>query len=369
MGRQLRNKTLGFIAFLILASCGEFVGILPDEDAVETGLPSVKISLSPDEMSDLYDSVTLDLAALCAYEMDGIRGWGEINVRGFTSRMNPKKSFTLLLEDEETKIALDAGGDPWMSYNLIMYAYEQVGLPAPQLSPATLFLNGEHMGYYSRLPLYDSSIDDFFGEKGELFKIRVFDIGQDVPTQSMSEKKYPDDDDYSSLNLLLVNAAHMSTDDWVSWIEDHVDLENVARYMVVRDFFGSADTYNTNFYIYAGDSYRILPWDNDHYYRYESIGGDNLLTTRMLESPLFQEHYKSVFNKYFLQSSEHNIIDSLKSYLETLYADLEEAVDLEPVFYLKSEDFDWEREFILSFLDDRADTILADPEWSGFFDE
>ena len=137
--------------------------------------------------------------------------------------------------------------------------------------------------------------------------------------------------------------------------------------MVVRDFLGMEDTAETNFFVYYGDTYRILPWDNDHYYEYSEIGGDNVITTRMLESEIFQEAYRTLFNKYFLQNSGYNILDRLKDYAGQLYAGLDRAVDYETVFYLSREDYVREYEDVLEFLDTRDEDILADPYWGSFF--
>ncbi|MBF9017777.1 MULTISPECIES: CotH kinase family protein [unclassified Oceanispirochaeta] len=372
MGHKLPDKIIILFLTLLIGSllggCGEFVGIL-DSHNPDTGLSEFRLYLSDDQFNTLQDSVSLDIYAHCRYESNEGEGRGEMRIRGFTSRMLPKKSFTLRREvnGEEIKIALDAGGAPWISYSLIMYAYSLAGLPYLELSPISLFMNDEYLGYYNQLPLYDESVDDYFGEKGELYKIRAFDLGRDVPAESMSEKKYPHDDNFSSLNRYLVNAAHMSTEDWVDWAEANVDLEDLAAYMVIRDYFGMADTYETNFYVYAGDKYRILPWDNDHYYQYTPVGGNNILTTRMLESEEFQDIYRDLFNRYFLQAGDNNIIDQLEGYSESLYSLLGAAVDVEPFFYLTSDAFEAEKQSIEVFFNTRTSDILSDPYWADFF--
>ena len=182
--RRLFPLFLLLTAVLLLAGCGKFVGLSDGSDDYDTGLSEVRLSLTEENLATLADSVTYDIYADCLYELEEGRGSGEIRVRGFTSRMHPKKSFTLkknLDDPDHSKEALDAGGDPWISYSLAMYAYQLVGLPAPQLSPVSLYLNDEYLGYYNRLPLYTDDLDDSYGENGQLFKIKVFDMGEGNP--------------------------------------------------------------------------------------------------------------------------------------------------------------------------------------------
>ncbi|MDC7234659.1 MAG: CotH kinase family protein [Spirochaetales bacterium] len=376
MGHKPAGQTLTLLilAVLSLSGCGEFVGFR-STDGPETGLESFRLYLSDDELGTLADSLSYGTYASCRFEPAEVPegptggGRGELRIRGFTSRMLPKMSYTLRWEEtgEEYKIALDAGGDPWLSYALAMYTYHLAGLPHLEMSPIALYLNDEYMGYYNSLPLYNESVDDFFGEKGHLYKIRGFDLGKNVPAEEFSEKKFPDDDDFGPLNRYLVNAAHMSESDWISWAEANVHLEDLARYMVVRDFLGMADTYETNFYVYAGAKYRILPWDNDHTYRYTPVGGDNALTRRMLESDAYARIYRDTFNALFLEPGEENLIGNMALYTDNLYDKLQTAVQAEPWFYLTAADFEAEKQHIEDFLSDRVDSILADPGWYDFF--
>lgn len=348
-------------AVLLLASCGEFVGFQGPSEPDIGNLHRFDLFIGEDEINVLYDSMMNDTYAVCRFD-DGSRvSPGEIRMRGFTSRATPKKSFTLRYENdegEEVKVALDAGGDPWLSYNLAMYAYQLVGLPAPQLEPIALFLNNEYLGYYTVIDIYSENLQDSYGESGELFKIFLKDFGRDYPIQHLSEKKFPDNDDFSRFNRLLANAANMETSEWVPWIEENVHLEDMARYMVVRDFISMEDTYNSNFYVYFDDKSRILPWDNDHYYLYGAFGGNNLLTRRMLESPTFKALYNELMDKHFIdQLSADFILDDLTDRMDELVILLDTAVRNSPVFYLEYNDFLAEESYISDFFTNRPVTF------------
>ncbi|OQY35521.1 MAG: hypothetical protein B6241_01055 [Spirochaetaceae bacterium 4572_59] len=375
MGYKYSGPALILLSLLLLASCGEFIGF--DTLTPHMGdLSVLKIYLADDEVDILNDSMTVGGYASCSYKGDAYGGLdkgggAQIRMRGYTSRFVPKKNFTLAIdqddEDDAEKFAIDAG-NPWASFNIVMRAYSLVGLPAPELFPVALYMNDEYLGYYNIISIYDEDVDDIYGEEGELYKIRFHDIGNGIPAEEDCEKKYPNDDDYSSLNLFLVYAEHLATEDWVPWIEENVDLESVASYMVVRDFLGISDTSMTNFYIYAGDKYRILPWDNDRLYEYGGIGGNNVITKRMFESKAFQGYYRDQFNKYFLELGEANIIKKLCDYKEELEVLLEPAAEID-VFYMDYDSYTYEMEYIDTFLNVRAANILSDSSWADFFNE
>ncbi|MDC7218694.1 MAG: CotH kinase family protein [Spirochaetales bacterium] len=362
------------LAFL-LSSCGDWAGINADDSPYIGDLDRMDLYLNDDELDVLYDSVVVDSAAVCTYEVDGYSAEGEIQIRGLSSRMDPKKSFTLEgTLSEGIKDALDAGGDPWIEYALAMEAYDLAGLPVADFYPKGLFLNDSYLGYYNMVRLYDDSLNDYYDDAdGELFKITFFDSDfvdsvESIPIHGDSEKKFPDDDDFTLLDEFIAAAANLSDEEWIDWAADHVDMEETAKYMAVRDFFGLVDTVRVNFYVYFHDEKAlILPWDSDRGYTYDDIGGNNLLTYRMMDSPEFQEYYKEEFNKLFLVDGEDNILEDLEDYLDDMIALLRSTVNSESAYFLDLDDFDLEAEEIRTFLTDRPDDILDRDEWNSFF--
>ncbi|MDC7241212.1 MAG: CotH kinase family protein [Spirochaetales bacterium] len=376
----MRYKTavsvLSLSYLFLLISCGEWAGFNADTSPYTGDLDRMDLYLNDDELGVLYDSVVVDRAAVCSYEVDGYSAKGEIQIRGLSSRMDPKKSFTLEgTLSEGIKDALDAGGDPWIEYSLVMKAYELAGLPAADFRPLALFLNENYLGYYNMVRIYNDTLNDYYGDNnGELFKITFFgtdfiDSVDTVPIHGDSEKKFPDDNDFSLLDEFIAAAANLSNDEWIDWAEDHVDMEETAKYMAVRDFFGLIDTVRVNFYVYFHDEKAlILPWDSDRGYSYDEIGGNNLLTFRMMDSPAFREHYRTQFNKLFLEAGDDNILDELEDHLDRMIDLLRPAVNSETAYFMDLGDFDEEAEEIRTFLTDRPDNILDDLGWRGFFE-
>ena len=180
------------LAASLLGSCGEFAGWNPSDDEDTGALEDMNLYLGDEELEILYDSVVVDESASCRYRVDGATFEGFLNIRGLTSRMQPKKSFTLERANGE-KWALDAGGDPWFEYALAMRAYDLAGLPVSGFSPVALYLNDSYLGYYNIIPLYNEDLNDHYGasSSGELFKICLHDFAEDIPIWGDSEKKFP----------------------------------------------------------------------------------------------------------------------------------------------------------------------------------
>ncbi|OQY33755.1 MAG: hypothetical protein B6241_06790 [Spirochaetaceae bacterium 4572_59] len=353
---------------LLLSSCGEFIGLYKEVRPETGALVDFDVFLSGDELNILYDSVISDRAALCQTKRDGSLRNGEINIRGYTSRLLPKKSFTVTYANQE-KIALDAGGNPWFEYDLAMYAYRLAGLQGvPEFQARALFVNDSYLGYYNEVELYNKKLNALYNtEKGELYKILLTDFGDDFPRDFpiyyRSEKKFPDNENFSLLSELLNNTANMSSQEWVEWVDENGDLENIARYMVVRDYFGIPDTDRLNFYIYFHEKFMILPWDSDRGYCDTEIGGNNTLNHRMLESEEFRRIYTEMMNNLFLVEGPLNILDKLLSYLDLRRELLDPSVPSEPGFFLEQGDYVNEYESIKDFFNTRGESILKSRAW------
>jgi hypothetical protein len=358
---SIRQNLTVFAGVLFLSSCGNVVGFR--EQSTDIGdLPRLGIHIGDDEMEILYESLTNDAYARCRFDNgSGSRSAG-IRIRGNSSRMQPKKSFTLVFEEDgkEVKVALDFGGDPWFFYYIAMFAYGSVGLPAPQLRPVGLFLNDSYLGYYCMIRMYSEDLNGHYGDPdGQLFKFHNL-------ADESAEKKFPDDGDNSLFQQLMANVEQLPSDRWVEWCEEHVDLESVAKYVAVSDYLGIWDIRTKNFYVYFGDRVRVLPWDNDHGLCYSGPGGDDAITERLFESPLFLESYRDHLKAYFLEEGPDNIVSLLEQRLDELAAQLDTAAQNSPVFYLTYQGFLDEKAAFETFLDTRSGQILSDSKWAEF---
>ena len=155
MGIKFYSKILTIISITIFTllsfSCGEIIGFSDFPEPELENIMKIYIYLSDNSLRELYDSTHEDTWAKCNYKQGSIRTSAYIKVRGYTSKLYPKKSFTLKFKenDREKRYALDSTGAPWIKNRIVMYTYQQIGLPSPDSTGAALFINDSYIGCYA----------------------------------------------------------------------------------------------------------------------------------------------------------------------------------------------------------------------------
>lgn len=397
MGSERADKALkcalaGLV--LLVAACGEFIGFSDPPEPDLGAIAKIRIYLSETALRQLYDSVFEDDFAPCTAVENGVSRDAWIQVRGFTSRAYPKKSFTLKYEDgeREERYALERLTGSGAANRLAMFAYSiayrdgepttKKALPAPDVTGAALFINDTYLGAYNKITIYgeDELRTHYEGRPGELFKCFFLDMGYDVPLESLTEKKFPDDDDFSSLNRLIYNAHYLSDPEWESWVDGHINREDIVRYLVVHDYLGVADTFRTNFYVYNYGKMLMLPWDNEASFRIGSTeyGGDNLLTLRLAQDPTIRSEYNSEMQRLFMSGTADVTSDPLKFDLSNpegtdpiiddliveanrIFTEIDRAMYYDPTSYVTYENFLSAQSDVLSFLYNRSAEIPTEP--------
>ena len=360
----MKIKACAILASLsLLISCGKFIGFnsIPEPDLGD--IKKIRVYLSAESLKKLYNtrSETEDYYTSCIYQEDGSRNEGLIKVRGLTARFFPKKNFAVKIYsgEEEIKYAFDASDEPWVTNRIVMFAYNKVGLPAPNTVGVAFFINDEYLGYYTRVDMYNEKIlrQHYYGKPGELFKafFESRDIGYDIPLHSISEKKFPADNDFSNLDTFIYNAKNMEDEEWLEWVSLFVDMDEIVKYMIVHNFFAVIDTSWLNFYIYNYGKMLILPWDNENCMDLNlvSLGGHNLLTNRLMAVPYIGSQYNSEFQRLFLDTDE--LIDDLIDEANRIFYEIDRAVYYDPIIYRTYEDYLREKGSVINFLNNRAD--------------
>ena len=226
-------------------------GFTPEAELELGPIKKIRISLSPEAMLELYPTVKADDYAPCTYEERGRKIEARIRVRGFTSRLHAKKSFTvkMKLNGESLKYSIEGNS---VQNRIAFFTYNLAGLRVPDTEGAALFINGEYLGCYTKIKLYDQDTlkNDYYGISGQLFKCYFPKMGYDQPLSGRSEKKFPDDNDFSRLERLIYNVTYMDNEEWSRWLEANADRDLIARYMIVHDFLAVKDTSLTNFCVY-----------------------------------------------------------------------------------------------------------------------
>ena len=348
--REILRTFFLCLIFLSLASCGEFT---TKDDDVDIGtISKVQISMSDDNLLRFYSSVTSGNYTSCTLEKGNWRGDAEIRVRGYSSRLNYKKSFSLMIGDK--LYILERGESTGGLYNRIaMRTYQLAGVSACDTESVALFLNDEYLGCYNLITYY--SPDTMVGE---LYKFNIsarFDLGNNHPLVSYCEKKFPKDDDLSNLEHLFAACSTFSDEEWCSFVNTHMDVEKTAAYLVIHDFLTVTDTTRTNFYIQYDGKYRIIPWDNEMCMikdrKNYKLCFDNQFINRLGKVPELKVAYNRIMGELFTGGGETCILDTLKAEAADMFDKLAPAMEKDPLFGMSRQKFMAEKAYVLNYLD------------------
>jgi spore coat protein CotH len=366
----LIEKYFLFLFCLFCFGCGNFTGF-DNPDVPDTGnLKKIKLYFSNTEFGKLYNSSFEDHYACCLYK-DGVNTYDVfLKIRGDISRAYPKKSFTLKFENIKIKERYALGvsfKDPSAIRNIIaMDIYDYVGIPGiPERECIALFINDTYMGYYTKIKLYEEKDMQKYYGKSELFKCKFNSFGNDMPIHYLSEKQFPDDDDFSTLDRLVAYTKNMNDDEWQNFIQKHFDIENSARYLFVHNLLAVTDTAEKNFnIIYSKQTgkYSILPWDNEACLGRSYSGnvndisayefdGDNMLMRRLLGKGLIRERYKQLVNGTAGEKTIDDITKKIKELADIYYDKIDKAMKYDSRRFYTYETFKSEKDYIKSFVD------------------
>ena len=359
------KKYFPLISFFILfiVSCGNFQGFDKFSEPETGNALKLKLTLTDTALDKLYSSVTKPEGdyVKCMVESGSIKSYGKIKIRGLTSRAKPKKNFSLKIikDNNETAYALSSEAGTWLKNRIIMHAYKTAGLEVVQITKAAaLFINDEYIGYYSMSEMYSeenlSSLKN--SNNSELYKIYLSSY-YEYPLSSRCEKKFPDNNNYSSLDILINKLNHLNGDEWENWVTRFIDIDSFINYMAVHDFFAVTDTEVQNFYIYFSDKYRILPWDNElsMNINYYNLFGHNKLTEKILSIPSVREKYIIRIKELFIDTPDFSNMLLLK--LDEYYKESKDAVKSDPSAFLSYEDFESVHNSIIYFINKRPELL------------
>ncbi len=376
-----------------IISCGEFIGF-GDPPELDLGdILKVRLYLTTESLDKLYESVSETDFVPCIYQVKNRRYEALIRVRGFTSRIDPKKSFTLKYENngQMIKYALETAYDSFVTNRLALYAYGLIGatgLPAPETVGTALFINDTYMGYYTRIECYSEEQleSHYYDNDGELFKANFIDanMGNHVPIQSLSEKKFPDNNNFTTLNTLILNAKNMDDESWLEWVDNYIDKDEFVKYQTIQGYMSIKDTQYLNFYVYNYGKVLLLPWDNEQSMNLEFdryLNGNSFITSGILKDPYCRNQYAANLNTLFLThifldednieddinnnldienpGNTTNIIDDLIKEANEIFDEVDRAIYYEPTNYFTYNDFLEEKQQILDFLYRRSYRIPA----------
>lgn len=355
---------LALFTACLLVSCGEFGGFSDFKKADTGSITKVEAYFTDENLAKFYDSVSQpeEDYAQCTVTMGKHTYPAEMKVRGYTSRGEPKKNFTLRIDTGEDKVkyALMHEAGTWFKNRIIMYSYNNYKYKgkslaaAPETEPVALFVNDKYIGYYAKVDMYDEPGLNAYkkGGRSELFKIQISSF-DDNPLYERSEKKFPKNKDFSSLEILITNLNRMDDAEWNEWVEKYIDVDDFIRYMVIHNFFGVEDTSSHNYYIYNYDKLVFLPWDHELGMKleYDCFLGNNRLVKRILKVPSVWDAYYQAMKDFV---ADNAFLNELKDKVNGWYEESYKAIDNDPVYYYSIEDARASRDLIVNFINNRG---------------
>lgn len=353
---------------LILFSCdSKFIGFDDFKKRDVGNVKKIEVYFSEEDLARLYSSVSRPeqgYVSGCAVIDKGPNQRAWMKVRGYTSRgEHPKKNFSLRLEENGKTVdyALMHEAGTWFKNRVVMYAYNHYVYnggsltAAPETEAVALFINDEYAGYYSKVDIYsEKSLREFKdGDRCELFKVLISNFENKEPSYDRTEKKIPDDKDFSSLELLINNLNRMSDKEWNEWIVRYFDIDNFIRYVVIHNFFGLEDTDTHNYYLYNYGKMMYLPWDNEEGMRidWDLFMGNSKLMCRILSVPSIKDAYMQAMRDFVADKA---FLQELKDKVNQWYRDSYLAIKNDPIYYHDIDDATRIRDHILYFIDNRG---------------
>ena len=341
-----------FCLLSVFIGCGEFVGTDKDEDPDTGSIEKLEIFLCDYNLHQFYNTVAMDNSVSCSVIYNKWHGDGTIKVRGDSSRLYLKKSFMLKVDGK--KYVLERGEENGGIYNRIaMRAYQLAGVTACDTESIALYVNEEYLGCYNLITYYD---EDIMG--GELYKCYFTDydhMENNHPITSLSKKKFPDDDNFVNLGLLIAAVVNLSDEEWHKFVLENVDVEHMAAYMAVHDFLTVIDTGCTNFYMHYDGKYRIVPWDNEQCLRENRNNyypcNDNQLIRRLATVAEIKTAYNQIMQALFTGGGAECILDQLSAEATTMFDNLVPAMENDPVFHMSRQEFMQIKAYVLAYLD------------------
>lgn len=334
------GSILIIILFLLLTFAGCDDSVIYNGSETISELPVIEIFIDEDEYFNLLQNKATksDVPLKIIYE--GKRGTGFIRSSGGGSRMHPRWSYRVKLNDyteveEMNTFSLSSQSlDPTMiRTTIVSRLYKMRGVPVFRNKHIFLKINNQDKGLYLIIERID---EQFFLSRNipiyEIFKAGLdSDFSFDSPQHPRFtyEKKLPEDNNYAHL-FDFINAIDTCR---VSTIEqslaDYLDVDNYITYHAISSITNNNDSFKNNYYLQretAAAPYRFIPWDFDRAFDpfYDlGLAGHNTLFDKLRENQNIRDKYVAeihlLLDNYFREDILFPIIDSTAAQIETAY--------------------------------------------------
>ena len=195
-----------------------------------------------------------------------------------------------------------------MKESLSMALFARMGLAAPRVSHARVYINGDYLGLFAVIePIDKRFLRRTLGEdSGYLYEFEWAGAyhfewlgGDPLRYAEMFESETRENETpaqrFSTLVQMITATTRESTSSWERTMGRYFDFERLFAYLAVENFLSDHDGLAgdwgiNNFYLYrfaASDRFQFLPWDKDVNFRevdrdvFEPLDGNHLFTTAM----------------------------------------------------------------------------------------
>lgn len=205
---------------------------------------------------------------------------GRVEVKGSFTRLTPKKSLLIKLENGkwrgQSRISLNGMGTDhsmmreWLSWGLM----RALGMVVPDTRYTRLSINGADHGVFLRIEWIDSGLFERagLGGDGELFHPYDVTFCGDLTPASLDPardcwlKLAPRNDDFAPLRALAEEISTQPVDTFDALVDRRFDAESVINWFAVNALVTETDTYNKNYFLYLSrktGKWLVVPWDYD----------------------------------------------------------------------------------------------------------
>jgi len=332
MRSLLRTAGCTLIAMLAIASLAAQppapAPLTPDDLFDPNTVQDISLTISPRDWQELKEHFRENVyyPANLTWRGEIVRNIG-IRSRGLGSRSDTKPGLRLdfdkytssqeflglksLVLDNQTQ-------DPAMlKERVVMRFYREMGIPAPRVVHARLFVNNEFAGLYTIVESIDKDfLKRSFGENdGYLYEFHYTDrygfeyLGPELERYApYFEPKTHEHDSmmslYRPIKELAWTVSESSDSLFVPSMNEYLDLRMFLTYIAVENFLADHDGVlgdwgMNNFYLYRFEEKllsQLVPWDKDSSflrvdYNIWANMEANTLTTRAMKEPSLQAAY------------------------------------------------------------------------------
>lgn len=330
------------LVILITFNACDIVSDIPRNENVS--IPVYKLNINNEAYGTFVTNEFSDLSVNGKLNYNNKKFNVSIEHHGFSSRGLFKKNYTLefessdpILNRKKVILSAQATDKSMLRYFLSNEIFKEAGLKTAVITPVYFYINEESQGLYY---LIEQINEEFFYKRninvGELYKAingeAKFNFNDNKELRNGFEKKIPEDDNYYTLEKLIVTIDNEPESTFQTKIESMFNVDAYLKYMAVSVMICNWDGIVHNFNIYRDNSngkYEIIPWDLDATFYFEdnltAFPGNSPLLLKLLRHDKYRTEYKKYFEEYlngcFSQEFVNSKIDQMKNIIVKAYSE------------------------------------------------